>query len=152
MNHNKMTHTGYMVFILAEARIYIKSTRMSSASRRCWMQQMWWTRSTTAKTEYGVTSLTTGGVPTGTQPVASLHQRSTAEGVIGMTATCATSSAAQMRMAGSKFDAKSKSAWSRNDTTRGTMIIMVRTMTNLTDNTPLKEGIIQEESKLFPMT
>jgi hypothetical protein len=54
-----------------------------------------------------LTSLTTGRVPVGTQAAASLHQMSTAEGVIRTTATCVTSSAAEMHVAGLKTDAKS---------------------------------------------
>jgi hypothetical protein len=63
---------------------------------------------TTAKTESGITSLTTGKVPVGTQPAASLHQRSAAEGVIGMTVICVTSSTAEMHVAGLKTGAKSE--------------------------------------------
>jgi hypothetical protein len=48
--------------------------------------------------------------------------------------------------------AKSETALSRNDMVRGTLIIMLPSMTNLTNNTPLKEGVIQEESKNSPMT
>jgi hypothetical protein len=74
------------------------------------------------------------------------------EGVVGTTATCATSSAVEMHTTESKIGAKNKSAWNRNSAMRGTMIIMVPTMTNLTANTPLNEGIIQDESKLSPTT
>jgi hypothetical protein len=57
-----------------------------------------------------------------------------------------------MHMAGSKTSVESKSAWNRNNVIRGTMIIMVPTMTNLIGNTPLKEAIIQKESKHPPVT
>jgi hypothetical protein len=57
-----------------------------------------------------------------------------------------------MHADGSKTGAKSKSALSRSDVMRGTMIIMVPSMTNLTDNAPLKEGIMQGGLKPFPMT
>jgi hypothetical protein len=70
-------------------------------------QQPWWTRSTTTKMESGVMSLTTGRVPAGTQAAASLHQRSAAVGVIGTTATCVTSSAAEMHAARLKTDTNS---------------------------------------------
>jgi hypothetical protein len=59
-------------------------------------------------------------------------------------------SVAEMHAAGLKTGTKSESAWNRNNTMRGTLIIMAHTMTNLTDSTPLKEGIIQKESKLSP--
>jgi hypothetical protein len=57
-----------------------------------------------------------------------------------------------MHMAGSKTSVESKSTWNRNNVIRGTMIIMVPTMTNLIGNTPLKEAIIQKESKHPPVT
>jgi hypothetical protein len=123
-------------------RIMKKSTHMPSVSRRCWTQQLWWTRFTTETAESGVTSLITDRVPMGTRPVASLHRRCMAEGMIGMTVTCVTSSMIEMHAFGSKTGAKSESACSGNDTMKGTMLIMVPTMTNLTNNAPLKEGII----------
>jgi hypothetical protein len=43
------------------------------------------------------------------------------------------------------------SVLSKNDMMRGTMTIMVTSMTNLTGRAPLKEGTTQEESKPFPM-
>jgi hypothetical protein len=73
--------------------------------------------------KYGVTSLTTDRVNAGTRPAVSLHQRNTTEGGIEMTEICM----------------------------RGTMTVMVPSMTNLTDNALLKEGATQEDSKLFPM-
>jgi hypothetical protein len=57
-----------------------------------------------------------------------------------------------MHVIGSKIGVESESTWNRNSAMRGTMIIVVPTMTNLTGSTPLKEGIIQVESKLSPMT
>jgi hypothetical protein len=69
--------------------------------------------------------------------------------MIEMTMTCMMSSAVEMHVTRSKTSAKSESAWSKHDVMR-TMIIMVPTMTNFTDNTPQREGVIQEESKLFP--
>jgi hypothetical protein len=98
--------------------------------------------------ETGVTSLTTSRVPVGTQPAASLHKRSVAEGVVGTTVTCMTSSVVEMPMVGSKTGVESESAWNRNIAMRATMIIMVHTTTNHTGNAPLMEGITQEESKL----
>jgi hypothetical protein len=40
---------------------------------------------------------------------------------------------------------------SRSDVKRGTMIIMVLSMINLTDSTLLKVGATQEEAKSFPI-
>jgi hypothetical protein len=105
-------------------------------------QQPWWIRSTIMKTETGVTSLATDRVLTRTWPVASLLRRSVANDVGGTTATCVTSSTAEMHTAGSKTGVESESAWNRISMMRGTMIDMVPTTTNLTDNAPLKEGII----------
>jgi Na+/glutamate symporter len=102
--------------------------------------------------ETAVTSLTTGIVPTGTQPTSSLHWRSTSEGVVGTTMSCTTPSMAEMHAVGSKTGTERKSAWNKNSVSRGTMIIMVPIMTILTGSAPLKEGIIQEESKVIPAT
>jgi hypothetical protein len=54
-------------------------------------------------------------------------------------------------MAGSKIGAKNETVPNRNNTMRGTMIIMTPSTTNLTDSAPLKEGAM-EESKHFSMT
>jgi hypothetical protein len=61
-----------------------------------------------------------------------------------MTVTCITSSAMEMPLAGSKIGAKNETAPNKNDVTRGTMIIMAPSMTNLSDNGPLKEGPVTE--------
>jgi hypothetical protein len=106
----------------------------------------------TAIMESRVRNLTTDRVHMGTWLAASLHRRGAANSVIRMTETCMTSSAVEMHADGSKTGAKSESALSRNDTMRGTMIYMVPSITNLTDNAPLKEGVMQEESKPFPTT
>jgi hypothetical protein len=99
--------------------------------------------------EIGVRSLTTDRVRTGTWPVVSFHRRSMDEGEIRMTETCTTSSGAAMRVAGSKTGAKSESALSMSGVMRGTMITMAPSMINLTNNAPLKEGIMQEGLKPF---
>jgi hypothetical protein len=104
------------------------------------------------KTETGVTSLTTDRVIVGTWTVASLNQRSTAEGVGETITTCAMSSAVEIHATGLRIGAESKSALNRNNVMIGTMITTIPTMTNLTNNASLKEGITQEESKLFPVT
>jgi hypothetical protein len=54
-------------------------------------------------------------------------------------------------MAGSKIGAKNETVPNRNNTMRGTMIIMTPSTTNITDSAPLKEGAM-EESKHFSMT
>jgi hypothetical protein len=56
-----------------------------------------------------------------------------------------------MPVAGSKTGTKNETVPNRNNTTRGIMIIMTPSTTNLTDNAPLKEGAM-EESKHFSMT
>jgi hypothetical protein len=77
---------------------------------------------------------------------------SMAEDMIGMIKTCTMSSAAKMHVAGSKTGAKIQSTSSKSGTTRGAMIIIVPSMTKLTNNVLLNEGIMREESKPFPMT
>jgi hypothetical protein len=62
--------------------------------------------------------------------------------MIRITETCMTSSMAEMHAAGSKIGAKSNGALSRNNEMRGTMIIMVPSMTNLTDDAPLREEVM----------
>jgi hypothetical protein len=69
-----------------------------------------------------------------------------------MTETCTTSSVAEMQAVGSTTGARSESALCWNDMMIGTMIMMVASMTNLIDNAPLREGVIQEESKPFRTT
>jgi hypothetical protein len=94
--------------------------------------------------KYGVMSLTTNRVRAGTQPAISLHRRNVAEGRIGMTEICVTSSAVEMHVTGLTTSVRSVSALSKNNVIRGTMIIMVPSMTNLTDSALLKEGATQE--------
>jgi hypothetical protein len=101
--------------------------------------------------KYGVTSLTTDRVNAGTRPAVSLHQRNTTEGGIEMTEICMTSSTAEMHTTGLTTGVKSVSTLSKSGVMRGTMTVMVPSMTNLTDNALLKEGATQEDSKLFPM-
>jgi hypothetical protein len=85
-----------------------------------------------------------------TQLVLSLHQSNAAEDETKISETCAMPSAIEMHITGSKTGAKKKTASSRNNATRGTMIIMVPSTANLTDNAPLKEGAMKEESMLSP--
>jgi hypothetical protein len=95
--------------------------------------------------KHRVMSLTTSRVHAGTQLAVSLHQRNIAKGETRMTETSAMSSAAQMHAAGSKTSV-------RSDVKRGAMTIMIPITTDLTDNTLLKKGAMQEESRPFPMT
>jgi hypothetical protein len=94
--------------------------------------------------------LTSDRVSVENRPTVSLHRRNDAEGEIEMTETCVTLIVAEMHAAESKITARSENASSRNDATRETMITMIPSMTNLTDNTPQKVGAMKEELKLFP--
>jgi hypothetical protein len=69
----------------------------------------------------------------GTPPAASLHMRSAAEDTTGTTATYATSSAPNMDTAKSKAGTEIGSVKSMNSVMKGTMVIGVLIMTNLTD-------------------
>jgi hypothetical protein len=86
----------------------------------------------TRRTETEVMMMTIEKAFMGTQPVASLHGRSVAEDTIETTATYTMSSTLKMHAAESKADAEIKSMKSKNSAMKGTMIIMVLTMTNLT--------------------
>jgi hypothetical protein len=70
----------------------------------------------------------------------------------GTTEICVTSSAAEMHVAGLKTGVRSMRASNKSSVKKGTIIIMVPTMTNLTDSVLPKGGTIREESRLFPMT
>jgi hypothetical protein len=102
--------------------------------------------------KYGVTSLTTGRVLTGTQQAVSLHQRNATEDETKMIEICATSSTAEMYMTGLKTGIRSVSASNRSSVKKRTMTTMVPITTNLIDSILLKGGTMQEESRLFPMT
>jgi hypothetical protein len=71
---------------------------------------------------------------------------------IGMTEIYATSFTTEMHVARLKIGVRSASALNRSNVKKGTMTNMVPIMTNLTDSVLLKEGAMQEESRLFPMT
>jgi hypothetical protein len=86
----------------------------------------------TRRMETGVMMVTTRRAFVGTRPVASLHKRSTAEDAAETTMIYATSSALEMHAAESKADIEIRSVKSKNNVMKGTMIIMVLTMTNLT--------------------
>jgi hypothetical protein len=102
--------------------------------------------------KYGVTSLTTGRVLTGTQQAVSLHRRNATEDETKMIEICATSSTAEMYMTGLKTGIRSVSASNRSSVKKRTMTTMVPITTNLIDSILLKGGTMQEESRLFPMT
>jgi hypothetical protein len=116
------------------------------------MQLPKWTRFLSGATKYEVKTLTNVRVHVGTWPAVSLHRRNVVTDETGMIETCTTSSTIEMHADRSKFGSKNETASNGNDTTRGTMIIMVPSTTNLTDNIPLKGGAMKEESKPSLMT
>jgi hypothetical protein len=69
-----------------------------------------------------------------------------------MIVTHATLSTAGMHVAELKTTTENKIASSKNNTTKGVMITMNPSMTNLTDDAPQKEGTTKEELKPFPVT
>jgi hypothetical protein len=73
---------------------------------------------------------TTGKAFLGTRPVASLHRRRTAEDATETTVTNAKSSMPEMHIDESKAGAEISSVKSKNSVMKGTMVIMVLTMTN----------------------
>jgi hypothetical protein len=85
-----------------------------------------------------------------TQPATSLHRRSTAEEAIETTMTYVTSSAPEMQAAELKAGTKIRSVKSKNNAMKGTMIIMVLTVTNLTGSFPRKRDTSQEASRYIP--
>jgi hypothetical protein len=95
-------------------------------------------------------TVTTGRVFMGTQPAASLHARSMAEDVAETITIYVTSSTPEMQAAESKTSAEIGSMKSKNITRKGTMIIMVLTMTNLTESGHRKQDTSQEASRHIP--
>jgi hypothetical protein len=95
-------------------------------------------------------SMTIGGVPMQTQLALSLHWRNATKDEIEMIKICATSSAVEMHATGLKTGARSASALSRSSVKKGTMTTTIPIMINLTNSVLLKEGTMQQESKLFP--
>jgi hypothetical protein len=102
--------------------------------------------------KHEVMRMTTDRVPMGTQLAVSLHQRNVAEDKTGMTVTCVMSSTTEMHTAGLRTSARSTSALNGSSVKKGTMTTTVPIMINLTDSALPKEGVPQEESKLFPVT
>jgi hypothetical protein len=100
--------------------------------------------------KHRVMSMIIGKVPMGTRLAASLHRRNAAKD--GITEIYVTSSAAKINVVGLKTGARSVSALNRSSVKKETMTTTVPIMINLTDSVLPKEGAMQEESKLFPMT
>jgi hypothetical protein len=92
--------------------------------------------------------MTTGGVPVGTWPVASLHRRA----MVRTTVTYVMSSTTEMHATRSKDGAESECVMNWNNTMRGTEITMDPTMTSLTGSILLKEDTFQEVSRPIPET
>jgi hypothetical protein len=124
----------------------------SSASKQCWTQLLWLTRPSSVEMGCGVSTLTTARAHVGTQLVVSLPRRSMAENEIRTTGTCATSSAIEMLVTGSKIASRSETVLDVNNTMKGTMTTMVPSMIDLTDIIIQKEDATKAGSKLFPMT
>jgi hypothetical protein len=82
---------------------------------------------------FRVRILTTHRVHEGTQPAVCLHRSNIAEGKIGLTMTCVTSSTIEIPVA------KNETMLNRSDATIGTMIILAPSMINLVDSAPLTE-------------
>jgi hypothetical protein len=100
--------------------------------------------------KHGATSLTTGGVRTGTWQSVSLHRRNAAEDETGMTKIFTMSSVAMMHEAGSKTGIRSMSALNRRSVKMRTMTSMVPIMTNLTDSVLPKGACNAGGVKAFP--
>jgi hypothetical protein len=94
--------------------------------------------------------VTTGRVFMGTQAAASLHGRSMAEDVVETTATYVMSSTPETHVTGSKINTEIRSVKSKNNARKGTMIIMVLTMTNHTGSSYQKWDTSQEASRRTP--
>jgi hypothetical protein len=97
--------------------------------------------------ETGVMKMTTGRVPMGTQPAASVHQRGAAEGIPETTVTCMMSSTVEMHVVRLKTGTESRSVTS--STMTGTMTIMVLFMTNLTGSALQEGGTFREVLRLI---
>jgi hypothetical protein len=94
---------------------------------------------------------TTARAHVGTGLAFFFHRRSVAKYDTEMTGMCATLLAVEMHAAGLKVGAKSEITSNRSDAMKGTMIITVPSMTNLTDSVPLKKDAMKEESRFFPI-
>jgi hypothetical protein len=94
--------------------------------------------------------VTTGRVFVGTRPAASLHAGSVAEDAAETTVIYMTSSMPEMHVAESKAGAEIGSMKNKNSVRKGTIIIMVLTMTNLTGSGHQKWDTSQEASRHTP--
>jgi hypothetical protein len=95
--------------------------------------------------KHGVMSVNTGRVPMGARLTISLYLRNVHKDETRMTETCVVSSVTEMHVVGLKTGV-------RSSVKKGTITIMIPITINLTDSALLKEGAMQEESKLFSMT
>jgi hypothetical protein len=86
----------------------------------------------TKRTETGVMMVTTARAFVGTRPAESLHGGTIAEDAAKPIVICVTSSTPEMHAAELKAGAEIGSVKSKNSATKGTMIIIVLTMTNIT--------------------
>jgi hypothetical protein len=102
-----------------EVNVHMKSLQAQLDAATVQIQSM------TRRTETGVMMMTTSRVLIGTRPAASLNKRSAAEDATETTMV-------EMHMAKLKTDAEIRSVKSKNSAMKGTMIIMVLAMTNLT--------------------
>jgi hypothetical protein len=104
----------------------------------------------TRRTETRDTMMTTGKAFRGTQPAASLHMRSTGEDATEKTTTYVMSSVPKMHATESKASAEIGSVKSKNNTMKGTVIIMVLCTTNVTRKGHRKWDTSQEASRHIP--
>jgi hypothetical protein len=95
-------------------------------------------------------TVTTGRVLVGTRPVASLHTRSMTEDIAETTAIYMASSVPEMHVAKLKADVEIGRVKNKNSARKGTMIIMVLTMTDLTESGHQKRDTSQEASRHTP--
>jgi hypothetical protein len=102
--------------------------------------------------KHGVMSVNTGRVPMGARLTISLYLRNVHKDETRMTETCVVSSVTEMHVVGLKTGARCASTLNRSSVKKGTITITVPITINLTDSALLKEGAMQEESKLFSMT
>jgi hypothetical protein len=104
----------------------------------------------TRRMETGVMMVTTGRAFVGYRLAASLHGRSAVEDAAETTVIHMTSFTAEMHAAEEKADAEIGSVKSKNSAMKGTIIIMVLTMTNLTGSGFQKRVTSQEASRHIP--
>jgi hypothetical protein len=106
----------------------------------------------TRGTDTRVMMITSKKVFMGTQPVASLHWRSTAKDTTETIVTYTMSSAAEMHTTKLKAGAKIGSVKSKNNALKGTMITTILITTNLTGSGCCMRDTSQEASRHTPET